>query len=526
MPKVLIADKISASGIDILRKVADVGVKTGLSNEELASCIENYDGLVVRSATQVTSGIIEAATRLCIIGRAGVGVDNIDVQAATNRGIVVVNSPEGNTIAAAELTMAHLLALSRYIPAADDSLKHGEWERSRYVGVEVYNKILGVVGLGKIGREVAIRAKAFGMKVIAQDPYLSSEAARKLGIQLVDLDQLIRESDYITLHLPKNKETEGLIGKEQLDKMKDGVRIINVARGGIVDENALADALQAGKVAGAGIDVYSKEPTPSDNPLLSAPNIITTPHLGASTEEAQSKVAIDVAEQMVDYFQGKPVRSAVNMRAISEEVMARVAPYLFLAERIGSLLTQTVDGRIEEVAVSYYGDISSEDSDPITRAVLTGVLSPMLSERVNFVNAFVVAETRGIRVKESRSPEKDEYTSLLSVEVTTDKGSREVRGTVFGKNEVRIISIDGYRVDLHPEGTMLVAPHIDRPGIVGKVGTILGNSKINIGGMHVGRVTVGSRAVMVLSIDSVAPKDVLREIEAVDGIESVRQVTF
>jgi D-3-phosphoglycerate dehydrogenase len=422
--------------------------------------------------------------------------------------------------------MAHLLALSRYIPAADESMKHGEWERSRYVGVEVYNKILGIVGLGKIGREVAERAKAFGMKVIAQDPFLSSEAARKLGIQLVDLDQLIRESDYISLHLPKNKDTEGLIGKEQIEKMKDGVRIINVARGGIIDERALADALKSGKVAGAGIDVYSKEPAPSDNPLLSAPNIITTPHLGASTEEAQSKVAIDVAEQMVDYFEGKPVRAAVNMPAMSAEVMARISPYMFLAERMGSLLTQTIDGRIEEVTVSFCGDIAGEDSDPVTRAVLTGILSPMLSERINYVNAFIIAESRGIRIKESRSPGKDEYTSLLSVEVSTDKGSREVRGTVFAKNEVRIISIDGYRVDLHPEGTMLVAPHTDKPGIVGKVGTILGNHQINIGGMHVGRVTAGSRAVMVLSIDSIVPKDVICEIEAVDGIESVKQVIF
>lgn len=312
MPNVLVADKISSRGVDILRKAADVDVNTGLHEDELIACIGEYDGLVVRSATQVTADVIAAATRLKIIGRAGVGVDNIDVSAATKRGIIVVNSPEGNTIAAAELTMAHLLALSRNISAADASVKRGEWERNKYIGVEVHGKILGIIGLGKIGRNVAVRAKAFGMQVIALDPFLSVEVADKLDVQLVDLDGLIKRSDYITIHIPKNKDTEGLIGSAQFEMMKEGVRIVNVARGGIIDEAALTDALKSGKVAGAAVDVYSKEPIESDNPLLTAPNIVTTPHLGASTIEAQSKVAIDVTEQMVDYFNGKPVRSAVN----------------------------------------------------------------------------------------------------------------------------------------------------------------------------------------------------------------------
>jgi len=526
MPKVIVADKVSSEGVDILKQAAEVDVRTGLPKEDLIACIGDYDGLVVRSATKVTADVIAAADKLRIIGRAGVGVDNIDVPAATQRGILVVNSPEGNTIAAAELTMAHLLSLSRNIPAADASVKRGEWERNKYVGVEAYNKTLGIIGLGKIGREVARRAQAFGMRVIGQDPFLSADVAKKLGVELVDLEALLRQCDYITLHLPKNKETEGMIGRAQFDIMKDGVRIVNVARGGIIEEQALAEALTSGKVAGAAVDVYSEEPIPADNPLLTAPNVVTTPHLGASTEEAQSKVAIDVAQQIVDYFNGKPARAAVNMPAISADVLSRIAPYLTLAERMGSLLTQTVDGRIDGIDVTYCGDLASEDTGPITRAVLTGILTPILSETVNYVNAPVIAEARGMRVTESRSPAMGDFTCLLSVSAATDKGTKEISGTLFGRNDIRIIHIDSYRVDLVPEGTMLVAPHIDRPGIVGKVGTILGNRGINIGGMHVGREKIGSHAIMVLSVDSTIPDDVMREIERVDGIEGVRQVTF
>jgi len=526
MPKVLVADKLSPEGVEILKQAAEVDVKTGLPKEDLAECIGEYDGLVVRSATKVTADIISSAKKLKIIGRAGVGVDNIDVQAATERGIVVVNSPEGNTIAAAELTMAHLLSLSRNIPAADASVKRGEWERSKYVGVEVYNKTLGILGLGKIGREVAKRAQGFGMRVIAQDPFLSADVAKRLGVGLVGLDELLLRSDYISLHLPKNKETEGMIGRPEFAKMKDGVRIVNVARGGIMDESALAEALASGKVAGAAVDVYSQEPVPSDNPLLQAPNVVTTPHLGASTEEAQSKVAIDVAEQIVDYFDGKPARSAVNMPAVSAEVLGRIAPYLTLAERMGSLLTQTAEGRIEAVDVSYCGEIASEDVGPITRAVLTGILTPILSERVNYVNAPVIAEARGLRVTESRSPGTGDFTSLLSINAETDKGSKEISGTLFGRSEIRIVRFDGYPVDLVPEGTLLVGPHIDKPGIIGKVGTILGNRGINIAAMHVGRKKRGSRAVMVLAVDGTVSDEALREIERVDGIEGVRQVTF
>ncbi|MEN6372650.1 MAG: phosphoglycerate dehydrogenase [Armatimonadota bacterium] len=526
MARILVADKISVEGVNILERTAQVDVKTTLTKEEILASIGKYDALVVRSATQVTSDVIDAACRLRIIGRAGVGVDNIDVPAATKRGIVVVNSPEGNTIAAAELTMAHLLALSRNIPAADQSMKRGEWDRQRYVGVEVYNKLLGILGLGKIGREVAKRALAFGMRVIGYDPFLPAEAVKKLGVQLVDLEQLLRVSDYITLHLPKNKETEELISAAEISAMKDGVRIINVARGGIIDEAALAGALVDGKVAGAAIDVYSSEPISPNNPLLGAPNIITTPHLGASTKEAQSKVAVDVAEQIVDYLNGKPVRAAVNMPAISAEVLGRIKPYLTLAERMGSILANTAEGRIESVSISYMGEVADEETGTITRAVLVGLLKPVMSETVNFVNALVTAESRGIHVAESHSPSKGEYTSFILIDAVTDKGNKQIGGTVFGREYIHIVSLDGYRVDVVPEGTMLFAPHIDRPGVIGSVGSTLGRSGINIAGMSVGRMKRGSRAIMVMGVDSPISDEVMREIVCIDGIESVKQVTF
>ena len=526
MPKVLVADKISAAGVEILKQVADVDVNTGLEKDALINCIGEYEGLVVRSATKVTADVIAAAERLRIIGRAGVGVDNIDVPAATQRGIVVVNSPEGNTIAVAELTMALLLSMSRNIPAADASVKAGRWERGKYEGVEVYGKTIGIVGLGKIGREVAKRAQVFGMKVIACDPYMSADVAKKLGVEMKCLDDLLAASDYISFHLPKNKETEGMIGAREIERMKTGVRIINTARGGIIDEAALAEGLKSGKIAAAAVDVFSQEPITPDNPLLGVENIITTPHLGASTAEAQSKVAVDVAEQMVDFFRGLPPRASVNMPAISAEVLGRISSYLVLAERMGVLLTQTGDGRLESVTVTYSGEISSEETDPITRAVLKGIFSPMLSERVNYVNAPIIAESRGVKVTEGRSSDRGDFVSLIKIETVTENSRREVSGTVLGKSEMRIVSLDGYRIDLVPEGNMLITWHVDRPGVIGKVGTILGNSGINIGGMYVGRQVVGSNAIMVLSVDSPVPEEVVKKLEDIQGIDRVRQISF
>ena len=524
MPKVLVSDPIAPEGIEILKRVAEVDVKTGLPKEELAAIIGEYDALAVRSETKVTADIIAKAGNLKIIGRAGVGVDNIDVEAATKRGILVVNSPEGNTMAAAELSVAMLLALARNIPQADQALRNGEWKRSKYMGSEVFHKTLGVIGLGKIGREVVRRAQAFGMDILGYDPYFKPEQAEALGIRLVDLNTLYRELDYITVHVPKTKETSGMIGAEQLATMKPTVRLINCARGGIIDEAALAEAAKAGKIGGAAVDVYTTEPAPADNPLLGIPNIITTPHLGASTEEAQVNVAIDIAEQIADVLQGKSARSAVNMPSVSAEVLARIEPYLQLAEKIGSLHSQLTATGVREVEVIYSGDFEALPTVHLTRAVLKGVLDPVVPDSVNYVNAPSLASARGIKVTESRVEFTEGQSNLLTVRATTGNSVREISGTVLDRNNIRIMYIDGYRVDVRPTGAMLITAHTDRPGIIGKVGTLLGDNGINIAGMHVGRESEGQQAVMVLKLDSPLPEELLQKIVQIDGMETARQV--
>jgi len=526
MPRVLVSDPIAPEGIAILKQVADVDVKTGLPKEELASIIGDYDALAVRSETKVTAEILEKATKLKIIGRAGVGVDNIDVAKATERGVLVVNSPEGNTMAAAELTVAMLLALARNIPQADATLRVGEWKRSKYMGSEIYGKTLGVIGLGKIGREVAKRLQSFEMKVIGYDPYLKAEQAEALGIRLVDLPTLYKESDYITVHVPKTKETAGMIAAEQIATMKPTVRLINVARGGIIDEAALAEAAKSGKIAGAAIDVFSVEPATADNPLLGIPNIITTPHLGASTEEAQVNVAIDIAEQIADVLSGKPARAAVNMPSVSAEVLARIEPYLALGEKIGSLMSQMSQSGVQDFEVIYNGDdFENLPTLHITRAVMKGVLEPVVPDSVNYVNAPSLAAARGIKVTESRV-QNDSHSCLLTVRAQTKNNTREICGTVFGRHDVRIVHIDGYRVDIVPKGSMIVTEHTDRPGIIGKVGTLLGNNSVNIAGMHVGRESEGQKALMVLMIDSPVEDSILDQIKQIDGMETARQVSL
>jgi len=530
MPKVLIADPIAEAGINRLRQIATVDVCTGLSEQELKSIIGEYDALVVRSETKVTSDVLSQARRLKIIGRAGVGVDNIDVQAATEKGIVVVNSPEGNTIAAAELTIAMLLSLARKIPQADASLRAGRWERKKFVGTEVYGKTLGIIGLGKIGGEVARRARAFEMTVIAYDPFVTQERAREYGATLVALDELFRRSDFITIHIPLNDQTRGMIRAEQIAMMKRGVRIVNCARGGIVDEYALAEAIRAGKVAGAAFDVFSKEPATPDNPLISLPDNVVTPHLGASTEEAQVNVALDIAEQIADVLMGKPPRAAVNMPPLSAEAMSLARPYLLLGEKIGSLHTQLardLQGRgepIETVEVFYQGDFGEIPTGAVTRAVLAGILTPMLSDPVNLVNAPVLAASRGMKVTESHSTTSPEYTTMLTVRIQTPSAHRTICGTVFGPNDIRIVHIDGYRVEIVPEGIMLLTQHVDRPGIIGGVGTLLGNNHINIAGMHLGREKVGGRALMVLMVDDPISEELMEQIRALPGMETARLV--
>jgi D-3-phosphoglycerate dehydrogenase len=522
--KVLVSDPIAAEGIEILKKAADVDVKTGLTKEELIAIIGEYEGLAVRSETKVTADVLAAATKLKIIGRAGVGVDNIDVAKATERGILVVNSPEGNTIAAAELTVALLLSLARNIPQADSSLRGGEWKRSKYTGIEIYKKTLGVIGFGKIGREVAKRLHAFDMNVIAYDPYLTADVAAQLGVRQVELDTIYRESDFITLHVPKTKDTTGLIGAAQLAVMKPDVRIINVARGGLIDETALYEALAAGKIGGAAIDVYSIEPASPDNPLLKLPNVVHTPHLGASTEEAQVKVAVDVAEQIVDVLAGRPARSAVNLPSIAADVLVKIQPYLTLAEKIGSLHSQISRGTVTNVEVILSGDFDDFPTVHITRALLKGLLDPILPESVNFVNAPGLAAGLGIQLVESRKPASDSHSCTFTARVTGTKGIREICGTVYGRNEVRIVHIDGYRVNIDPRGPAIITEHTDRPGIIGKVGTLLGNEGVNIAGMHVGREGQGKRALMILRIDEAVPDTLIQELRKIDGLESAIQV--
>jgi D-3-phosphoglycerate dehydrogenase / 2-oxoglutarate reductase len=529
--RILVADKIAAEGIARLEQAAAVDVATGLSTDQLREKIGDYDALVVRSETHVTEPIIAAGRRLKVIGRAGVGVDNIDVPAATRHGVIVVNSPEGNTVAAAEHTIAMLMALSRRIPDATASLRAGKWDRRRFVGVEVYNKALGVIGLGKIGREVARRAQGLGMQVLGSDVFVSPEQAKQLGVELVELPELIRRSDYITVHTPLTRETRGLLADDQFAQMKRGVRIINCARGGIVDEAALQRALDAGIVAGAALDVFSEEPPPAELPLLKDERVVVTPHLGASTEEAQVNVALDVAEEILAVLDGRPPRSAVNMPAVSAEVYARIEPYLRLGDKIGRLHAQLSDSPIRGVQIAYSGDILNLELQPVTRAILVGLLQPRMAESINFVNAPFVAESRGIRVTESKTAGESDYPNLIEVTVELHDrpgrktpGRRSISGTVHGRRAIRIQDIDEFHLDVVPEGHMLLAIYGDRPGIVGLVGTLLGQRDINIAGMHVGRQEQRGRALMVLNLDDTVPAPLLEELSQAIEAELVRLV--
>lgn len=530
MPKVLVSDPISEAGIAILRRIPNttVDVKLGLKPDELKAIIGEYDALAVRSETKVTADILSAAHKMQIIGRAGVGVDNIDVNAATKRGVVVVNSPEGNTLAAAELAVALLLALARKIPQADASMRAGKWERKKFVGTEIYGKTVGVVGLGKIGRNVAQRMKSFETTVVAFDPFATPEGARRIGVELVSLDVLLERSDFVTVHVPLNDATRNMIGKAQIARMKDGARLINCARGGIVDEAALAEAVESGKLEGAAVDVFSKEPPEADNPLLGLAQNVITPHLGASTEEAQVNVAIDISEQIADVLQGRSARSAVNLPALSTEELALVSPYLLLARQIGSLHTQLAAGQndtVETVDVGFNGDFSGLPTESITRATLQGVMAPILQDPVNLVNAPTLAEARGIKLTETFSKTSPEHTCLLSIRVKTGKIERTICGTVYGQ-EARIVHIDGFHVDILPSGHMIVTQHNDRPGIIGKIGTLLGDNGTNIGGMHVGRESAGNHAIMVLLIDEPISASLLEKIRAIEGMETAQTVTL
>jgi D-3-phosphoglycerate dehydrogenase / 2-oxoglutarate reductase len=526
MPKVLVSDPIDQVGIDILSQVAQVDVKTDLSKEQLVEIIGDYDALMIRSGTRVTQAVIEAGNQLKIIGRAGVGVDNVDVPAATRKGIVVVNSPEGNTIAAAEHTLAMMMALSRFIPAANQSVKSGKWDRKSFTGVEVYKKTLGIVGLGKIGAHVATVARAMGMRLLAYDPFISHERAEQLSCRLVDLDVLFSEADYITLHLPKTPETANLINAAAIAKMKPTVRIINCARGGIIDEAALAEALQTGKIGGAALDVYDSEPLGESALRTLGKEAVLTPHLGASTEEAQVNVAVDVAEQIRDVLLGLPARSAVNIPGLRPDLLEQLKPYLQLAETLGNLVGQLAGGRIESLTISLRGELATNQSQPIVIAALKGLLSHALQERVNYVNASIEAKERGIRVVETRDASIKDYAGSLHLSAKGALGEHSVTGALLGDNEIRITSLNDFPVNVPPSRHMLFTLHRDMPGIIGGIGSLLGSFNVNIASMQVGRKIVRGDAVMVLSIDDPLPEDILAEIKKVSGIRDAYTVTL
>jgi len=532
--RVLVTDYISEEGIKKLREFAEVDIELELSKADLKERIVGYDALIVRSGTKVTKEIIEAGARLKVIGRAGVGVDNIDVETATEKGIMVVNSPEANTISAAEHTIAMLLSLSRKIPTANASLKSGKWERKKHTGVEVNGKVFGIIGLGRVGSEVAERAAGLGMRVVAYDPFISQERARELGIALLSFNEVLSAADFISLHTPLTKNTHHLIGKKEFELMKDGVRVINCARGGIIDEDALGDAIKSGKVAGAALDVFEHEP-PGESELVQMEEVIVTPHLGASTEEAQRVAAVAIAVEVMAALKNKPVRNAVNMIYVAEELMDAIKPYLVLAEKLGRLSAQLIpkSSRLEQFDVSYEGEIgmaragAGKDTRLITVAMLKSFLSWFI-DGVNYVNAETIAKKSGIKVTESKTGDVENFSSLISITASTrieDEGQkRTVAGTLFGKDDPRIVNIDGFRVDASPSGYMLICSFLDKPRVIGPVCMILGDRGINIAGMQVGREKTGGEAVMVLNVDSSVSEEIIKEIKEVKNIFDVKLV--
>jgi len=501
-----------------------VEVRTKLTPEELIREMGGYEGLVIRSGTQVTSAVIEAAGRLKVIGRAGSGLDNVDLDAATRRGIVVMNTPGGNTVTTAEHTMALLLSLARAIPQATASVKAGRWEKQKFMGVELYNKNLGVIGLGQIGGYVAKLAQGFMMNVIAFDPYLSEDRAKKMGIEQVTLEDLFRRSDFISIHTPLTPETKNLINAQSIAKMKDGVRIVNCARGGIVNEADLYQALVAKKVAGAAFDVFEKEPADSQNPLLTLDNFICSPHLGAATTEAQENVALAIAEQIVDYLVHGVIRNAVNLPSIPADILPAVRPYLILAEKLGAFAAQVLEGGLEKVAIEYRGDVANLATTPITVAALRGLLNPILEDSVNYVNAPVIAKERGIEIKETRSTDAGDFTSLIILELQAGKGVVRVGGTLYRRKDPRIVDLNGFPLEVVPEGHMLVLSNLDQPGVIGSLGNFLGRHQINIASMQLGREKPGGKAISVIGIDASVTPDLLQEIKKLPHILSAKQI--
>ncbi|WP_404451278.1 phosphoglycerate dehydrogenase [Virgibacillus necropolis] len=522
---ILISDPLSEEGIQPLQNAENmkIVIDTDLIPEELADRIEEFDALLVRSQTQVTREIISKASRLKIIGRAGVGVDNIDLDAATEHGIIVVNAPNGNTNSAAEHTMAMIMSLSRNIPQAYHALKNHKWDRKKYVGVELKNKTLGVIGLGRIGTEVTVRAKGQRMNVIAYDPFLTEEKADKMGIGYGTIEEVLTKADFITVHTPLLKETRHLINSEAFQLMKTGVQIINCARGGIIDEEALYDAIISKKVAGAALDVFEEEPF-HDNKLLELPEVIATPHLGASTFEAQESVAVDVSHDVVSFLSGGLVQNPVNLPSVPKDIMNRIEPYFNMAEKLGLFLIDSTQEVVEEVNISYSGTLSEVDVAPLTRNTVKGILKRHLGDHVNDVNALYLAERKGITVNENKTSRARGFTNLLTVEIKTKSGKRRVSGTLLNGLGPRIVKVDNYSVDVTPEGHIVVIHHKDQPGVIGRMGSLLARHNINIATMQVDRSNEGGEAIMMLKIDKHLENDGLEELKALNEIFDVTAI--
>ncbi len=528
MAKVLISDKMSPKAQEVFSRYPGIecDYKPGMKPDELKAVIGEYDGLAVRSATKVTAEIIEAAENLKVVGRAGIGVDNIDIQAASKKGIVVMNTPFGNTVTTAEHAISMMMSLARAIPQATASTKAGKWEKSRFMGVEITGKTLGIIGIGNIGSIAADRAQGLKMKVIAYDPYISHEKAEQMGIELVELDELYERADFISLHTPLTDSTRNLINAEAFNKMREGVMIINCARGGIINEAELAEAIRSGKVRGAALDVFEKEPVDPDNPLLALDEVICTPHLGASTDEAQENVAIQVAEQIAEYLTKGIVRNALNIPSVSSEELPKLQPYIELGEKLGSILGQLSESGMRRVNIEYSGEVADFNVKPLTTAVLKGILEPMLQESVNLVNAPLIAKERGIEVLETKSNEPGNFSSLISVTLKTEKRERCVAGTLFHHREPRIVQIDGIDIEAVPSGNILFIYNIDKPGIIGKIGTILGDSRINIAGFQLGREKAKGKAVSMINIDERVPDETLSAIRDLGDVIEAKQVAI
>ena len=524
-PRVLISDKLSPAAVAIFKeRGVEADVKTGLDKDELARIIGDYDGLAIRSSTKVTAKLLEHAKNLKVVGRAGIGVDNVDIPAATARGVIVMNTPFGNSITTAEHAIAMMFALARQIPAADASTQAGKWEKNRFMGVEITGKTLGIVGCGNIGAIVAARGIGLKMRVIAFDPFLSEERAAELGVEKVDLDNLLARADVITLHTPMTPQTRNILSAENIAKTKKGVRIINCARGGLVDEVALRAALDSGHVAGAAFDVFVEEPATA-NPLFGHPNVVATPHLGASTTEAQENVALQVAEQMSDYLTRGAISNAVNFPSITAEEAPRLKPFIALAQGLGSFAGQLTDAPISKVTITYEGAVASLKLKALTSAAIAGLLRPSLSD-VNVVSAPSIAAQRGIVIEEATRASQGDYESFITLSVTTDKQERSIGGTVFHDGKPRILSIKGIKVDAEFTPSMIYVTNEDKPGFIGRFASLLGEAGVNIATFALGRDEKGGSAIALVSIDGPAPEDVLAKVGQLEGVRQAKALQF